>query len=433
MTADLLNDAITPLASTYDFNRVLFAAFGPGVETDASYHLAPDGLYEVDAEPVWFQAASSGKHLTAWAIGLLAEAGKLNLDDPVGSILTELNIEWGARPIRSLLNHTSGLPEYLLYVEGEDVPTDRATFMAKYTSQPCQFAPNAAWSYSNTNYILLGFVIAQVSGISYSRFITQQLKELGLSGIAVATPQWTRERNSGKRTDQPEGDAFGRTVIGDGDIAFTADGALGWLRFLSQLQGDRSQTGEAVFEPARFTTGRLSMYAGGLFREPFQRGTISYHAGHYDGWTAMIYLNHETASGCFAITDQAPKHTRNIRGFALGALEALVPGSTPHGIRAMSDTQPALTQTARDLFCWSEKPATDEHFAEEMLPAYHATDMRGLYSLAPGRDLHAFTLVDQGAYGDAHYRRYRTEWSTGVEHLLTGLSPEGKLYWGWPL
>ena len=61
----------------------------------------------------WFSVASVGKHVTAVAVLDLARRGLLELADPIGRYLTDVPLAWSDRSILSLLQHTSGLPEYL--------------------------------------------------------------------------------------------------------------------------------------------------------------------------------------------------------------------------------------------------------------------------------------------------------------------------------
>ncbi len=119
---------------------------------------------------------SNTKTYVATAMLRLQEAGRLSLDDSIGTwIQGATNID-GAITIREMLNHTSGLYSY----------TDTAAFwdsleldygriwkpeeMLQFVSTPL-FAPGTNWSYSNTNYLLAGMIIAKVSGKPVDRVL----------------------------------------------------------------------------------------------------------------------------------------------------------------------------------------------------------------------------------------------------------------------
>ena len=121
-----------------------------------------------------YQIASNGKVFTAVAIQRLAEQGLLNLDDLVSEWLPQA-LQPGAASldgvtVRMLLNHTSGLPDYLQELDYLDQFTQTpglvwslADTLAYVVDAPVTNAPGAAHNYSNTNYALLGAVIEQAT------------------------------------------------------------------------------------------------------------------------------------------------------------------------------------------------------------------------------------------------------------------------------
>jgi D-alanyl-D-alanine carboxypeptidase len=120
-----------------------------------------------------YNLASNSKQFTASAVMLLVQEGKVRLDDTVSRYLPEFR--YGARiTIRNLLNHTSGIPDYAAL---DNLP-HRATakqFVDLVRDAPLDFAPGTTFEYSNTNYVMLGMIVEQVSGISYSEFLSQRV------------------------------------------------------------------------------------------------------------------------------------------------------------------------------------------------------------------------------------------------------------------
>ncbi|MEM7729091.1 MAG: serine hydrolase domain-containing protein [Pseudomonadota bacterium] len=378
----------------------------------------------------WFQAASAGKHVTSWAVGGLAEEGRIDLSAPIESYLPDVPNAWGSRSVRSLATHTSGLPEYLLYQEGEAVPETRSGFFQTYRDLPVVVGEGASWNYVNTNYILLGFLIAEVTGSPFADHVGERLRGEGLAGIRVASPDTVRARNATGKWASSTGSVD--AVIGDGDIAFTPLGAAAWLEYLLALHGRDGVMRDLLFAPPAFRSGRPSFYAGGLFVEPFGDDAVIHHAGHYDGWTAMLYLNAGLGAGAFVLTDQAPRHTRNVRAATQHLLEALCPGSTALHQHPVGRVNPELDGIVRRGLIWEAPPSDGSLFAEEMRPTFDGIGVRDLFSLAPGRELRDMVCIWERRSPSVILRRYRLRWSTGVEHLLTGFTPDGRLFWGWP-
>ncbi|MGA8075581.1 MAG: serine hydrolase domain-containing protein [Candidatus Acidiferrales bacterium] len=140
-----------------------------------------------------FQMGSIGKQFTATAVLLLAEDGKLSLDDPIAKYFPTAPRTWRNITIRRLLNHTSGLADYTddTYVRpGGLIPlhaelSDDEIFR-RFTTLPFDFKPGEKWKYSNTGYAILGFLIHKVSGQSYGEFLDARVfKPLGMSTTRV--------------------------------------------------------------------------------------------------------------------------------------------------------------------------------------------------------------------------------------------------------
>ncbi len=124
------------------------------------------------------RAGSVTKQFTAAAIMLLAEQGQLALTDEIEKHLSDYPNHGRHITIQNLLTHTSGIRNYTELpqfgsVLKKDVSVNDA--IAFFKGAPLQFQPGRRFSYSNTNYFLLGAIIEKVSGISYQDFMQQQV------------------------------------------------------------------------------------------------------------------------------------------------------------------------------------------------------------------------------------------------------------------
>ncbi len=125
-----------------------------------------------------FEIGSVSKQFTAAAVLQLSERHQLNLDDLLGKYVPEYSAG-AAVTIRQLLYQTSGIPNF---TEGNDfmevASTQRPSLQAildRISGKPLAFPPGSDWAYSNTNYVLLAYVIEHVSGESYDQYIRERV------------------------------------------------------------------------------------------------------------------------------------------------------------------------------------------------------------------------------------------------------------------
>ena len=132
-------------------------------------------LSPVDAETV-FELGSVSKQFAAAAILLLAEDRKLSVDDRLTKFFTNAPAAWTNLTVRHLLTHTSGLKNYdgLDGFEMREHLT-QAKFIERLGAQPLNFAPGEKWSYCNSGYNLLGYIVENVSGQTYWDFLQARI------------------------------------------------------------------------------------------------------------------------------------------------------------------------------------------------------------------------------------------------------------------
>lgn len=120
---------------------------------------------------------SVSKEFTAAAILLLAEQGKLSLDDPLSRWFPALGAA-AKVTLRQLLTHTSGIRDYwpqdFLPAEMRR-PTSTAAIIDEWVKRPLDFAPGTDWQYSNTGYVLAGAVVQQVSNETLFEFLRRRI------------------------------------------------------------------------------------------------------------------------------------------------------------------------------------------------------------------------------------------------------------------
>jgi D-alanyl-D-alanine carboxypeptidase len=126
---------------------------------------------------VRYGIGSVSKQFTAAAILMLAEEGKLSIDDPVGKYVPGLTA--GDKiTLRQILSHTSGYRDYWpqdYVMASMRAPTTPRAIADGWAAAPLDFQPGDQWQYSNTGYTLAGMVVEKVSGQPFMDFIRQRI------------------------------------------------------------------------------------------------------------------------------------------------------------------------------------------------------------------------------------------------------------------
>ncbi|WUT01562.1 beta-lactamase family protein (plasmid) [Streptomyces sp. NBC_00708] len=136
------------------------------------------------------------KPFVATVVLQLVGEHRVALDAPVGRYLPDVVRDhpgtWRGVTVRRLLQHTSGLPDYLDFLSPQDVLTDPLAhhetrdLVDLALDRPRTFRPGHGWDYSNTNYLLAGMVIEKVTGHPYGEEVRRRvIRPLGLEATTV--------------------------------------------------------------------------------------------------------------------------------------------------------------------------------------------------------------------------------------------------------
>jgi CubicO group peptidase (beta-lactamase class C family) len=119
-----------------------------------------------------FEIGSVTKQFTAVAVLQLVDRGSLNLDGAISEVLPAYGFD-SRITVRMLLNHTSGLNDYTSFPEATAWTGGVAsqTVLTKIAQSPLLFSPDAAYSYSDSNYYVLGSIIESITGSSYADYL----------------------------------------------------------------------------------------------------------------------------------------------------------------------------------------------------------------------------------------------------------------------
>lgn len=125
-----------------------------------------------------FEIGSVTKQFTAVSILMLMEDGKLSLSDDITLYIEDYPTHDHKITIHHLLNHTSGIQSYTSMPSFmKEARTDMTPMelINVFKDEPMTFDPGAEWSYNNSAYIILGYIIEEVSGMSYADYVQQEI------------------------------------------------------------------------------------------------------------------------------------------------------------------------------------------------------------------------------------------------------------------
>jgi len=124
-----------------------------------------------------FRLGSVTKQFTSMAIMQLQEKGRLNVDDPITKYLPTYPSDERIT-IHHLLTHTSGIPNFTSFPDYEKTmmfPSPLEKTIERFKDKPLEFTPGEKFKYSNSGYILLGYIIEKVCGTSYEEFLKENI------------------------------------------------------------------------------------------------------------------------------------------------------------------------------------------------------------------------------------------------------------------
>lgn len=245
---------------------------------------------------------STTKQFTAVSIMLLVEEGKLDLDAPVSTYLTDLKGPNGKPTLRQLIGHTSGVRDALestaFFLTEGLFPQIPAGLTHKWSSEftSSNFEPGERWNYSNYGYMMLSLVVEKVSGLSFAAFLKERLfTPLGMVDSEMVPNDMDLSLGlAASHIRQPNG-VYKRGIYpceeltGGGGIVSTIDDMLRWMVHLRKP--DRVGTPAMWAEMARlpkFNNGVEHNYCFGLKRQLHRGVKIIHHAGSTIGSTCMM-------------------------------------------------------------------------------------------------------------------------------------------------
>jgi len=268
-----------------------------------------------------FRLASCSKQFTAMSIMLLVHDGKLHYHDKLTDLFPDFPAYGKAITIRNLLNHTSGLPDYedLMAVaekrKGAPIWTDTHQIQDAEVldllkqEKAGTFTPATQWSYSNSGYVVLGLVVAKISGKPFPEFLRERIfaplkmsqtiaYQKGQNEVTNRAYGHSKQGDSWKETDQSPTSA----TLGDGGIYSSLIDLAKWDEALAQHTLLSENEMQPALTAAQLTTGNQAQwpansdrpqgtpvsYGFGWFLDPYRNHARTWHYGDTIGFHTYI-------------------------------------------------------------------------------------------------------------------------------------------------
>ena len=270
-----------------------------------------------------FRLASFTKQFTAMAIMLLVHDGKLRYDQALTEVFPDFPAYGKNITLRNLLNHTGGLPDYEDLMDAQEkitgplwsaehqIQDDEVLALLKKETKG-KFAPGSSWSYSNSGYVVLGLVVAKMSGQSYGDFLHARIfaplhmdrtivYQKGKNEVTNRAFGHSKEGNVFKETDQSSTSA----TLGDGGIYSSLDDLAKWDDALRNHTLLSAEEMAPALVPAKLANGSFTLwpaapnddnlhpgkpvsYGFGWFLDPYWGIPRMWHTGSTMGFRTVI-------------------------------------------------------------------------------------------------------------------------------------------------
>jgi CubicO group peptidase (beta-lactamase class C family) len=268
-----------------------------------------------------FRLASCSKQFTAMSIMLLVHDGKLRYKDKLTDVFADFPSYGKAITVRHLLNHTSGLPDYEDLMTAAEKRKGTSIWTPTHQIQDAEvldllkqestgkFGPGTQWSYSNSGYVILGLVVAKISGKPFGGFLRERIftplkmsqtiaYQKGQNEVTSRAYGHSKEANAWMETDQSPTSA----TLGDGGIYSSLTDLAKWDQALAQHTLLSEKEMQPALTPAQLTNGAQPhwpansdrpegtavSYGFGWFLDPYRNHALMWHYGDTVGFHTYI-------------------------------------------------------------------------------------------------------------------------------------------------
>jgi CubicO group peptidase (beta-lactamase class C family) len=391
-----------------------------------SARLAVGSAPAVAATPeMRYSIGSISKQFTAAAILLLQEEGKLSLDDAVGKYVPGLT-RGNEVTIRQILSHTSGYQDYWPedYVMTTMLPNVSAQqILDGWAKKPLDFEPGTQWQYSNTNFVIAGRIVEQITGAPLMDILTARIfRPLGMTSV------WNSDE---AKLTQADATAYYRHALGPlrpapkegrgwmfaaGELAMTAYDLALWDESLIAQSVLKPESYKQMFTEVKLKDGKGTDYGLGVEVIDRKGHRSIEHSGEVSGFVSDNVVLVDDGAAVVVLTNQdAVGAASKIAHLAAPAVAGYpLKDSESQALAVFRGLQEGRID--RSLLA----PNLNDYFTAEALADFHA-------SLAPLGEPLSLRQTDEELRGGMTFRGFDIVYPGKRLRLTTYTYPDGKL------
>lgn len=384
-------------------------------------HIDPD---KTATPAMRYSIGSISKQFTAAAILFLQEQGKLRLDDAIGKYVPGL-MRGDEVTIRQILTHTSGYQDYWpedYLMEPMEKPTTAQEILDRWAKKPLDFEPGTQWQYSNTNYVIAGLIVENVSGQKLIDFLEERIfHPLGMRSVwdsdqtkltqTDATP-YIRYALGPFRQAPKEGAGW---MFAAGELAMTAHDLALWDASLIAQNLLKPESYKEMFTELKLKDGKGTNYGLGVSVGDLDGHRDISHDGEVTGFVASNKVLVDDGVAVVVLTNHMAPGAREIA--ELSATEVVDQKRT-----AAKDETLAIYRSLQhgELDRSKLAPNLDAYFNRQTV-----ADFKN--SLGPLGEPLVFHEIHTSLRGGMTFRIFRLVYPTRSFKLTTYTYPDGKL------
>lgn len=293
----------------------------------------------MDATPqMQYAIGSISKQFTAAAVLLLAQEGKLTLDDPVSKYLPELTRAKEVT-IRMLLSHTSGYQDYWpedYVMTSMMVPTTAQHILDVWAKRPLDFDPGTQWQYSNTNFVIAGRIVEQVSGTPLIDLLKKRIfLPLGMDNVydtdasklpATDPTGYERHALGPQRPSPQEGTGW---MFAAGELAMPAHDLALWDISVINRSLLSPASYAQMFKPVLLKSGANSSYGLGVFLGKRDGHAYIEHSGEVSGFVSENLVFPDERAAIIVLTNEMATNAASLIAERITPVVLNLPATAP--------------------------------------------------------------------------------------------------------
>src|ERR1051326_4814462 len=322
-----------------------------------------------------FDIGSTSKQFTAASILLLEKQGKLSVHDDIRKYVPEIPDYGHKITILHLLNHTSGIRDYLTLfdlagINVDSVTTDEDALAIIANQKALNFEPGSEWLYSNSGFFLLSVIVKRVSGKTLAEFAQENIfTPMEMRDTVYRDDHTALVMNRALAYDRKEKNAGYKINVsyfeqtGDGAVHTTVEDLLKWdENFYSGKVGGKELVTE-LQEPGKLNSGKTLDYAKGLFSANYRGLRFVDHGGSWGGYRAQLLRFPEQHFSVVCLCNLAnanPEKSAHQVADIFLASEMKEPKPAPQTERAKREKKETVSIAAGNLSAYSGNFHSDE-------------------------------------------------------------------------